>query len=167
MTLGHTDVQVVSQTPDRDQLDQKLAALGEIAQKKPSALRDLLEDIWTYLLMLMAPPKQGSLSRRLTANPLSDLPFHEWRGLGQLASEMFIELAVAFPEEFQQPSRKHLLKDFVGSQIGAEISQLADHGDAHDWIVATEVSRATGQVTNDRQSMIKRKICTQKKPSLQ
>jgi hypothetical protein len=88
----------------------------------------------------MAPPKHGQVAYKFTSNPIIDQTHLEWRGLGQLASEMFLELAEAFPQELNQPTRRHMLEDFVGSQIGARIAELYTEGDSHDWIVSEEVS---------------------------
>lgn len=88
----------------------------------------------------MAPPKHGQVAYKFTSNPIIDQTHLEWRGLGQLASEMFLELAEAFPQDLNQPTRRHMLEDFVGSQIGAQIAELYTEGDSHDWIVSEEVS---------------------------
>lgn len=69
-----------------------------------------------------------------------DCTFEDWVDVGRMSSEMFLDLARAYPKKLNRPKRRHLLKTFIGVQLGAHISELHDQGDCHDWITAEEVS---------------------------
>lgn len=89
----------------------------------------------------MSPPTYGHVPYTYSSNPLIDSTFEDWAPVGHLAAEMFINLAEAFPEKLNKPKRRQMLKDFVGVQLGAHISELFDEGDSREWGMSQEVSQ--------------------------
>jgi hypothetical protein len=113
-----------------------LEQLVELANERPSFFMPRLDPIVAWLLSQMTPDPidmyEFTTVKRDIAYDRSN-----WQDVGTQSSELILALMEGFPENFLVLGRRSVLKDIIGSYIGAQIAAFKGQDDHQAWSAAS------------------------------